>query len=151
MDVFRSPILSFDPGWSNGIMKEVFDAVTIERLVNLHKGIELATYPEAAIYLSAVSSTYPMDGDWARIYIHVTCTVFEKHMQRDEWHIDPDAKTLTDYQRNYLLNPLLKDIYIKRRKILKERMKSEKVSPVTDIGEESKIVPPVVQTQLSLF
>jgi hypothetical protein len=150
MDALRSPILSFDPGWSHGIMKEIFDAVVIERMTNLFQGIEMATYPEAAIYLSAVSSTFPMDEDWSKIYIHVTCTVFERHLQRNEWHIDPNARTLNDYQRNYLLNPFLKDIYNKRRRILKERIKEERQLPVLNIPDEMKVKPQVLQTQLQI-
>jgi hypothetical protein len=124
LDILRSPIITFDASWADCLPKRLLDLVTLSRTAKMMLHEEEASDPEAAF-------DAPMSRDWSEIYIHISCKVCEQYWQEDHWNSVQAKRELTEYEDKYLLKPLRKFIYDRRRKALKEKMKEEKK---TEIG-----------------
>jgi len=123
MDALESPILTHSQAWADTIPQRLLAQVTVARLANMVQKKETATDVEVAIFIYTRSLEAPMSSEWADIYFHITCKVLEQYFGENHWDDIKAPKDLDDYSINYLLGPLRKHIYEKRRKILKQRMK----------------------------
>ena len=149
MDALRSPVLTFSTSWADCLPKRLLDIIPMARLKALIQHEELATYPEVTAYIMTATLEFPMHGEWVNIYTHVSCHVCEMWWGENHWEQVTDRRELSsDEERD--LRMLRQWIYEKRRKTLKERMKSEKINPKTLIEVETmpkKEIPTLQQLQ----
>lgn len=128
MDCLRSPIITYTTHWSDTLPKDVLEQVTPERLLNLLAKEQKATICETVIYLCTASLQMPLTHEWAEIY--TWCGLqFAKQYRNPETvaHIKEIAPSkLSDHQQSKL-ESLQKWIYEKRRKDLKDKLKSQKL------------------------
>jgi len=153
VDALRSPVLTHSSSWADCIPERIIRRIPEARMINLMQEIEMATDIECSAFIMTASMEAPLDRDWTDIYTHVACKTLQDWFGEDHWEEVRAPRTLTEYQRNYLLNPLKKHIYEKRRKILRQRMKEEPAlsERVIDQAKEMQNRPVVVGQQLSLF
>lgn len=124
LDALKAPILTFSQAWADTIPNRLLDIILTARVIALKKEEELATFPECSAYIYTRTLESPMDSDWTNIYTHVSCCVCQDWFNEDHWEEVQAPKRLTDWQESKL-NKLRRHLYERRRKILKERMKSE--------------------------
>lgn len=149
MDVLSAPILTFSQSWADSIPARLKHIILPERLLYAMQDKELAGDAECVAYIMTRTYESPMSSDWVDIYTHLSCKVAQEHWNQDCWESVSAPKELTDYQKNYLLLPLRKWIYERRRKALKERMKKE-----VPQKETKEMATPIMETkyeQLTLF
>ena len=153
MDALRAPVLTHASSWADCIPERVLKIIPLARMISLLNKEEMASIPECAAFIMTAGMEAPLDGDWTDIYTHVGCKMCQDWFHEDHWEEVKAPRTLTDYQRNYLLNPLRKHIWEKRRKILRERMKSESKLKEAPTPDEQVIIQEAykVGQQLSLF
>lgn len=158
LDALKAPILTHSDMWKDYLPERVMKVVPMARLLYLMQKKEYATEEEAVLFNYTRTHEAPMDRDWAEIYLHLSCTVMERHFGNNNWDDVQAPRELTDYQRKHLLNPLLKRIYEKRRQILKSGLKEVKYDKYEEVVDESELeaAKMVAQTisvpeQLTLF
>ena len=122
VDALTAPILTFSQSWADTIPKRLLDIIQMARLKALMLREETATYAEGVVYIYTRSLEAPMDSGWTDIYTHITCKTLEEWFGEDHWNETKAPKELSDWLSSKL-NDLLRHIYIKRRKMLKERFK----------------------------
>jgi hypothetical protein len=125
MDMLGSPIITYSASWKDSIPMRLIDAIKLSRMTAKMQGSELATYPEVCAYIMTAIMEFPMHGEWVDIYLHVSCTVCEEYWNENHWEDVQARRQLTDYENKYILLPLRRWLYEKRRKITKERMKND--------------------------
>lgn len=144
VDALRSPVLTHSEAWKDLIPERILHTIPIARMAYLVQKKEYATEEEAVVFIMTRAFESPMTSEWTDIYTHLSCKVLERHFKEDHWDDVMAPRELDDYSRNYLLNPILKHIYQKRRMILKNRLKTSlKEQPEAIIQDEYK--------QLDLF
>ena len=146
MDALRSPILTHSQAWADCIPKRLLDLITPARLIAQIQGKEMATMPEVVAYIMTATMEFPMHGEWVDIFTHCSCTVAEQYWKEDHWDAVQAPRELSDYHLKQFFWPLQKWIYERRRKILKQRMKDERV-----IQPELIVVEEQLPEQLTLF
>jgi hypothetical protein len=152
MDALRSPVLTQSVSWSDCIPERLLNIIPMARLASLYKHDEFATDSECVAFIMTASMEAPLTSEWVDIYTHLSCKVCEHYWQEDHWKTVMAPKVLSDYDNNYLLKPLRRFIYEKRRKILKERMKEELKRPVQPEEMKNPLKPQLVECeQLTLF
>lgn len=158
MDALKSPVLTHSSMWSDCIPGRLLKVIPLARLAQKKNNNETATDEEAVAFIMTRTMEAPMNSDWTEIYIHLSCKVCERWWQENHWDELQAQKELNDYQRNYLLAPLLRHIYDKRRDILKKRIKESSISVtkneiIVPESEEFVTDPPKVEqaTQLTMF
>lgn len=153
VDALRSPVLTHSSMWKDMIPQRILDKIPIARLIALHNQVKMATYEECSAFIMTASLEAPMDRDWTDIYTHVCCIVLQRWFNEDQWDEVQAPRTLSEYQRNYLLNPLRKHIWEKRRKLLREQMKSESKLKEAPTPMEQAVIKEAYKAgqQLSLF
>jgi len=151
MDALRSPVLTHSIAWADTIPERLLKVIPIARLKSLLLKEETATDPEALAFIYTRTLESPMTNEWVDIYTHLSCKVCEEYWKENHWESVSAPKELSDYNLNYLLKPLRKHIYDRRRKILKERMKASLKKPVTQEEKADPVTPVVIDAQLSLF
>jgi hypothetical protein len=128
VDALRAPILTHAQAWADCIPARVLQIIVQARLVSLMKQEELATIPETVAFIMTRTFEAPMDHDWTDIYTHLSCTMCRDWFNEDHFEAVKAPKELTDYQTNYLLRPLRKWIWERRRKYVKQQLKSEEMA-----------------------
>jgi hypothetical protein len=124
LDALQSPIITFTTLWADCIPKRILDVIPMARMKSLALQEELASIPEVAIYLITRSLESPMDTEWVNIYTWAGCMVCEEYFNEDHWKEVTYSKTLGSDEQRYLKD-LRRFIYEKRRKALRDRLKSE--------------------------
>jgi hypothetical protein len=125
LDALNAPVITFSWSWADSIPQRVKQIIPQARMVALMKKEEMATYPEVVAYMITRTFEAPMHGEWVDIYMHVSCTVCEQYFNEDHWDELHAPRELQQYDMS-LLNQLRRFIYEKRRKSLKEKLKTEK-------------------------
>ena len=153
IDALRAPILTHAGTWKDAIPQRILKIIPESRFVALLAQEQMATYPECVAFIMTATLEAPTDSDWTDIYTHVACQVLQDYFGEDHWEEVRAPRTLSEYQRNYLLNPLRRHIYERRRKLLKEQMKEDKklTEKIEDQYAEMQKIPAVAGQQLSLF
>jgi len=151
MDALRSPVLTHAIAWADTIPERLLKVIPIARLKNLMLRKETATDPEALAFIYTRTLEAPMAKEWVDIYAHLTCKVAEEYWKENHWEVFTTSREISKYDMNYFLKPLKKHIYDRRRKILKERMKTSLKKPVTQEEKADPVTPVIVDAQLLLF
>lgn len=130
MDALTSPILTHARMWADCLPDRLLKLVRMERMVQLMLKKEEAGDAETVAFIMTRTFEAPMEHDWVEIYTHLALRVCQQH-----WPISEEAmkdirapEVLTDYQQNYLLGPLRRWIYERRRQHTKTRGRSVEVS-----------------------
>jgi hypothetical protein len=143
MDCLTSPVIVFKSAWQDAIPNDLLKKITMARMLSLMAGEQMASLTEVVAYMMPRTFEAPMHTEWVNIYTWCGlqyANVFNNADQRKEMatamrEIAPDK--LSDYEQG-LLNDLRRWIYDKRRKALKESLKSEKQSKPNVITAEQK-------------
>jgi hypothetical protein len=140
LDCLRSPLILHSPEWGDTIDARYRKLVPIQRMAMALQNREEASDVEVLFYLSTASHVAPLDSEWCDIMIGL----FKR--------IDPDKfnealaglhpKELSQYQEDYLLKPLRRKIYEKRRQYLKRQMKEGKLD-----GEKKPVIETTVDSE----
>lgn len=125
LDALQAPILTHAATWADSIPERLIKTIPMARMLHLMQKKEYATLEEATAFLITRTYEAPMTSEWADIYVHCACITCERNFNEDHFEKVHASRKLTDYQERYLLNPLLKWIYEKRRKHLKSRISAE--------------------------
>lgn len=151
-EVFQSPVITFSQSWATAIPERLLKIITVSRMKNLYKNVEMASYPEVVAYMITRTYEAPLTSDWFEIYMHVSCTVCEQYWNQNCWEELEGKRNLNDYQLNHLLISLQKWIYKKRREAFMPKFKESKKT-VFSKDQDMKPIIPVVEEyqQLSLF
>jgi hypothetical protein len=146
-DALSAPAITFSMAWADMIPKRLFGTLPMARMIACMKKEELATYPEVVIYLYTRSLEAPMHGEWADIYFHVTCKVLEDYFGEDHWKDIQARKELDQYEESQL-KWLRREIYNKRRQILKDRIRTEERVEKQAAKEVESKKPKIIQADL---
>ncbi len=75
------PIIVYPGGWGDDLPEWLKTAITLDRMamnMKVLKGeLPTGTDSEACAYLYSASLTFPLDHDWAQIYLYVSTKVME--------------------------------------------------------------------------
>lgn len=122
VDALQAPIISYPSPWNADMPERVLQDIPAGRLVALAKGEQLATIPECVAYIMPACLEFPLNSDWAEIFLYV-CTMYLKDFRHMEVPNDIKVDELDDH-RTSMLNKLRRFLYDRRRKHLKEVRKS---------------------------
>ena len=131
MDCLTSPVIVFKSAWQDAIPTDILKNVTISRMMTLISGEQMASITEVVAYMMPRTFESPMPSEWVNIYTWSGlqyASMFKDRNQRKEMMKameDIAPETLSEYEQG-LLKHLRCWIYEKRRKALKESLKSEK-------------------------
>lgn len=112
------PIIVYPGGWGEDMPDWLKTQITLERMVMNMKALKgeepTGTDAEACAYLMSASLSFPMDHDWAQIYLYVA-TKEMRGKNKDNPPADIAVESISDYQMRKLKG--LKDwIYRQRTK-----------------------------------
>ena len=128
MDMLTSPIIVFDSAWKDCVPKDVLNNITLSRMMCRIKGEEVASITEVVAYMMPRTFEAPMQTEWVNIYtwcgLQYAKSFKGKEQVKDMEVISPVE--LSDYEHR-LLKDLRTWIYDKRRKALKQSLKSIKM------------------------
>lgn len=121
------PIIVWPGGWGEDLPQWLKTAITLERLVmnmRVIKGEEMTgTDAECCAYLFTASLTFPLDHDWAQIYLYIATKVYESQRTKDSGVTMPEdirVESLNDGQMRDL-NRLKEWIYRRRAQVRLDR------------------------------
>ncbi|MEO0571967.1 MAG: hypothetical protein AAF039_09705 [Bacteroidota bacterium] len=141
MDCLTSPIIVFKSAWMDMVPKDVISNIPMARMIALRKQEEMATTIEVLAYLMPRSFEAPMRYEWANIYtwcgLQYAIEYQNGRMAEAMKKIAPEKLT-RDEQRE--MDHLRRRIYDKRRKTLKERMKSDTTKTGNSSGTQTSIL-----------
>lgn len=130
--IFTDPIIVYPGGWGDSLPDWLKRAVTLDRLMMnveaLKTGELLGTDAEAAAYLYTAALTFPMDQDWANIYLYIATKVYERHRTKESgvtMPADIRVEKLSDYELGELKR-LKRWLYEARAKVRLERERGER-------------------------
>jgi hypothetical protein len=115
------PIVQHPGGWGVGILRKLIPSARLKLVLSGEKN--LCTLEEALGYYSTASFSFPLAHDDAEVMSWLSQEVFEGYGVAENIHEIlglPKRIELTDYRRDYTLNPL-------RRKIRTSVVKNAKV------------------------
>lgn len=124
MDTLTAPILTFSASWADSIPKELKDTITMSRLIAAMQKEQTASIPEVVAYIMTRTFESPMHREWVNIYTWCAAQ-YVKQWTKMEMPDDITPESLTEYEQS-LLKRLRDWIYEKRRKCVKQRLKTEK-------------------------
>lgn len=134
MDCLTGPIIVFRSAWQDAVPKDVLNNISLARMMCLMAGEQTASLTEVVAYMMPRTFESPMHHEWVNIYTWAGvqyANFFKGSEQRKTMaEIAPDK--LSDQERR-LLNDLRRWIYDKRRKALKQSLKSEKPAKSKDV------------------
>lgn len=136
LDALNAPVLTFSQQWADMIPKRIIDLVPMARMIALMRQERTATYAECVIYIYTRALEAPMDYEWTDIYTHVGCKTLEDWFGENHWQATGAPAKLSEWLLSKL-DGLRRDIYNKRRDILKSRIKQEEQVEVKE-GESPK-------------
>ena len=136
MDCLTSPIILFKSAWQDTIPKDILKNIKLSRLLCSMQQEEMASFTEALAYMMPRTYEAPMPTEWVNIYTWLGlqyAAQFKNTNQLDVMkNIAPTE--LSKYEMG-LLNNLRRWIYDKRRKALKNRLKSTEKSEARILSE----------------
>jgi len=142
MDCLTSPIIVFKSAWQDTIPKDILNNIKLSRLLCSMQQEEMASVTETLVYIMPRTYEAPMPTEWVNIYTWLGlqyATQFKNDNQLDAM-IEIAPSQLSEYEMELLKN-LRRWIYDKRRKALKDKLKSAEKSG-------TKMLP---KTQKALF
>ncbi|GAA3622620.1 hypothetical protein [Flavivirga jejuensis] len=129
MDCLTSPIIVFKSAWKGTIPSDILSSVKRSRLLCLMKGKYMASLTEVLAYMMPRTLESPMPSEWVNIYTWVGAQYIKSHKgeEKNEALAEIAPEHLTDYEL-LLLNDLRKWVYNKRRKALRDSLKTKKIT-----------------------
>lgn len=129
LDCMTSPIIVFESAWRDSIPEDMLKNVKFSRLIASILDDEMASFTEALVYMMPRTYEAPLPMEWVNIYtwLGLQYAIQFKKKGQVEAALEIAPKELTDYEKG-LLNNLRRWIYRQRRKVLKTKLKSVKVS-----------------------
>lgn len=124
-DALSSPILTYSASWADMLPKRLLDIIPMAKMKALMSGEDMATYAECAVYLYTRSLEAPMDSEWVDIYTHVSCQTLSEWFKEDHFETVKAPKKLSEWLESQL-NKLRRDIYHKRRELLRKELRGRK-------------------------
>lgn len=134
MDCLTSPIIVHDSAWRDCIPKDVITNIPMARMIAVMAKEEMATIPEVVAYLMPRTFDAPMPYGWTNIYTWCGMQYVSRYKNKEQLEpmkgIAPEKLTSNEKRD---LDHLRRWIYDRRRKALKQRMKSsEKPKSITE-------------------
>ena len=105
------PIVEHPGGWGVGVLRKLIPAARLKLVLSGEKN--LCTLEEALGYYSTASFSFPLAHDDAEVMFWLSQEVFESYGVDENIHEIlglPKRIELTDYRRDYTLNPLRRKI-----------------------------------------
>ena len=130
MDMLAAPVLVYNLSTMPTIPPRVMSAVKMQRMMLAMQNKNEATDAEVVAYFSSASGVHPLTSEHTQVMEHC----FKKSFPND---LDGTIgnNELSDYQMNYILNPLKRQLFKKRREIMKQRVKEFDKTKKTDFEE----------------
>ena len=139
MDCLTSPIIVFKSAWQDTISKYILKNIKLSRLLCSMQQEEMASLTEALAYMMPRTYEAPMPTEWVNIYTWLGLQYAGRFKNTDQLgamkEIAPTE--LSEYEMG-LLNNLRRWIYDKRRKALKDKLKSAEKSEVKILPKNQK-------------
>jgi len=139
MDCLTSPIIVFKSAWQDTIPKDILKNIKLSRLLCSMQQEEMASLTEALAYMMPRTYEAPMPTEWVNIYTWLGLQYAGQFKNTDQLDAMKEIapKALSKYEMG-LLNNLRRWIYDKRRKALKDKLKSVEKSEVKILPENQK-------------
>ncbi|MFD2101327.1 hypothetical protein [Flagellimonas iocasae] len=133
MDLLQSPIIVYSSPWEDAVPKYLLEYITMARMLTQMRGEHMASLTEVVAYMMPRTFESPMPSEWANIY--TWCGLqYAKTFKRDgqiEAMEEVAPQQLSEYEMG-LLKKLRVWIYEKRRKALKDSMKTSSSKDIRD-------------------
>lgn len=140
MDALNAPLITYTTSWADCIPKRIRDTIPMARIQSLIMKENMATLPEVAAYLITRTFEAPMSSEWVNIYTHVLCKVCEDYFNENHWDEITYTRLLNSDEQRYLKD-LRVWIYERRRKALKDKLKSDNSTPIVKTITEAVSLP----------
>jgi hypothetical protein len=142
IDCLTSPIIVFKSAWQDTIPKDILKNIKLSRMLCSMQQEEMASLTETLAYMMPRTYESPMPPEWVNIYTWLGLQYAIQFKNSDQLNAMTEIapSKLSVYEMG-LLDNLRRWIYDKRRKALKEKLKSDEKS-------EKKILP---ENQKGLF
>mgnify|MGYP000044142112 CR=1 FL=1 len=139
MDCLTSPIIVFKSAWQDTIPKDILKNIKLSRLLSSMQQEEMASLTEALAYMMPRTYEAPMPTEWVNIYTWLGLQYAGQFKNTDQLDAMKEIapKALSEYEMG-LLNNLRRWIYDKRRKALKDKLKSVEKSEVKILPKNQK-------------
>ena len=127
MDCLTSPIIVFKSQWQDAIPKDILDRIKLERIISTMAMEKMASLTETLAYIMPRTYEAPMQTEWVNIYTWLGLQYAMKYKNKEQLEAMAEIapKLLSDYEKS-LLNNLRVWIYDKRRKTLKDILRTTK-------------------------
>lgn len=125
MDLLQSPIIVYPSQWQDAVPKDLLNNITIARMLTQMRGEHMASLTEVVAYMMPRTYEAPMPSEWVNIYTWCGlqyAKTFKKTAQMEAME-EVAPQQLSEYEMG-LLKSLRVWIYEKRRKALKDSMKT---------------------------
>mgnify|MGYP000285977009 CR=1 FL=1 len=141
MDCLTSPIIVFKSAWQDAIPKDILKNIKISRLLCSMQQQEMASLTETLAYIMPRTYEAPMPTEWVNIYTWLGLQYAIQFKNDDQLNVIMEIapSKLSEYEMG-LLNNLRIWIYDKRRKALKDKLKSAEKSETKKIPENQKVL-----------
>lgn len=125
MDCLTSPIIVFKSAWQDTIPEDILKNIKLSRLLCSMQQEEMASLTEALAYMMPRTYEAPMPTEWVNIYTWLGLQYARQFKNKEQLNtiIEIAPTKLSEYELG-LLNNLRRWIYDKRRKTLKDKLKS---------------------------
>jgi len=141
MDCLTSPIIVFKSAWQDTIPRDILKNIKLSRLLCSMQQEGMASLTETLAYMMPRTYEAPMPTEWVNIYTWLGLKYATQFKNSDQLNAITEIapSELSEYEIG-LLNNLRKWIYDKRRKALKEKLKSAKESEKNTLPENQKVL-----------
>ena len=141
MDCLTSPIIVFKSAWQDTIPKDLLKNITLSRLLSSMQQEEMASLTETLAYMMPRTYEAPMPTEWVNIYTWLGLQYARQFKNKEQLNAMTEiAPTkLSEYEMG-LLDNLRRWIYDKRRKALKDKLKSTEKSEKKLLTENQKVL-----------
>lgn len=139
MDCLSSPIIVFKSAWQDAIPQDILKNVKSSRLLSSMQQEEMASLTEALAYMMPRTYEAPLPTEWVNIYTWLGLQYASQFKNKEQANAMTEIAPikLSEYEMG-LLNNLRRWIYDKRRKALKDELKSSKKSEVNNSSKKQK-------------
>lgn len=141
MDCLTSPIIVFKSAWQDTIPKDILKNIKLSRLLCSMQQEEMASLTETLAYLMPRTYEAPMPTEWVNIYTWLGLQYAAQYKNNDQLNAMTEfaPSELSKYEMG-LLNNLRRWIYDKRRKALKDKLKSTEKSEKKILPKNQKVL-----------
>lgn len=141
MDCLTSPIIVFKSAWQDTIPEDIFKNIKLSRLLCSMQQEEMASLTETLAYIMPRTYEAPMPAEWVNIYtwLGLQYAIQFKNVDQLNAMTEIAQNEISEYEMA-LLNNLRRWIYNKRRKALKDKLKSTEKSDKKILPKNQKVL-----------